>query len=103
MAEINFTLDDFRGMIREEIVSGVTPMIEASELRITKAVAASFAEYEQKYDARFDGVDQRLDKVEHRLVEVEQGLNDVKAEVKGLGRLVGQHSVEIMELKARAA
>jgi archaellum component FlaC len=111
MAEINFTLDEFRTVVREE----VTPLIEASELRITQSVAGAFAEYEKKYDARFDGVDSRLDKVENRLEKVEGRLEKVEGrlgkvehrlgkfetELKGHSRLLGQHSKEIMEVKSK--
>lgn len=83
MAEINFTLEDFRIMVREEI----KPLIEKSELRITKAVAESFSEYEEKYDKRFDKIDAEL--------------KDIKTELKGHSRLLALHSKEIMELKAR--
>lgn len=91
MAEINFTLEDFRTMVREE----VKPLIEESELRITKAVAESFSEYERKYDKRLDRMDKRFDKIDSEL-------KDIKTELKGHSRLLGLHSKEIMELKARA-
>lgn len=34
---------------------------------------------------------------------MEQDIHEIKSDVKGLKRIVGQHSKEIMELKARIA
>ena len=88
MAQVVSTLEDIRLSIREE----VRPMIEESELRITKAVQGSFDEYEHKYDKLYDSVDNQL--------------QASTIEFKNIRRLVGQHTrhtQEIMELKARAA
>jgi phage host-nuclease inhibitor protein Gam len=78
MAVVDFSLADVRQVVKEEAVEA----IEASELRITTAVRDAFAEYEQKYDAKFA---------------------ELTTEVKAIRQLVGQHSREIMELKARNA
>jgi prefoldin subunit 5 len=108
MPHVDFSLNDIKMLIEE------------SEFRIVKSVKESFDVYDDKLehidlrldgmdqrfdkmDQRFDQVDQRFDKVETRLNKVEVRLDDIAVDVKATRKLVGQHSLEIMELKARTA
>ena len=80
MATIDFTLDDFRGIIREEV--GI-----AFDEKFQPAFDAAFEPHALAIQADFN--------------QIHDELRDIRHELAGHGRLLAQHSAEIMELKAR--
>ena len=109
MSQVDFTLNEVRGVVREVVREEVPEMVrrevravvdeevrglvreevkqavEESEFRITKTIQETF----DQYDQRFEDIDAQLVMI--------------AGDVRSIRRLVGQHSKEIMELKAHTA
>lgn len=82
-------IDVTRDELRADILEITTAVVDKKIEDFAVLIRQDF----DRFDKRFDGIDQRLDKVEDRLGKVE-------SEVHKLNRVVDQHSIEIMNLKA---
>lgn len=92
MATVDFSLEDVRVVVRDEV--GVA--ILASEERLGEFLGTKFGEIEERFeqiDRRFEGVDQRFDRMDLRLTTIEE-------EVRGTKRTSRKHSADIAELQA---
>jgi uncharacterized protein YPO0396 len=91
MPTVDFTLQDIRALVSEEITQKVPPIVERIVERVvtghfTNFIDNNFAPALEDIDAQFDEVRDRLDRLE--------------TEVKGIRRIVRKHSADISELQA---
>jgi hypothetical protein len=86
---VDFTLD--------ELTTKLQPMIQTI---VDTSIDARFQIFEEKYEADMQAIQQDFLAAFGRLDRVENELAEVKQEVKRTNRLAGQHSRDIMELRA---
>lgn len=105
MAQSDFTLEDIRTILLEDVR---TVFLKDVRAIVDSSIDARFKVFEQKYDADmmaiqqdFLGVYARFDRLEDRMDRVDSRLNGVEGELRSVHRLIGQHSKDIMELRAR--
>ena len=110
MATTEFTLEDIRQVVREESDASFDrkfkPAFDATfKPAFDKAFKPAFiSAYEPFADAIQDDfirIDERFDRLETKVESIARDVSDLKTDMKGLKRIVGQHSKEIIELRAR--
>jgi hypothetical protein len=90
--KVDFTLDDVEARMRRVVKLEIMESEGRIKREIKGYIDTTHGELKTELKAdthrQFDGVNKRLDHIEH--------------ELKGVKRVVNQHSVEILELKAQA-
>jgi len=108
MPQVNFTLEDFRAVTKQEVQAEIKPVIE----RLDK-LEVRFDMLEVRFDAlekRFDILEMRFDASEDRFdsfaaavaddyQRIERRLIRIEADGKGLKRIVRKHAADIEELQ----
>jgi septal ring factor EnvC (AmiA/AmiB activator) len=120
MAHVDFTLDDIRIVVREEVDKAFDSKFEQKfDSAFKKAFVPAFKEtfpsaFEEAFEPyalaiqqdfarvneRLDAHDVRFDKLEADLQSVASNVNEIRVELKGVKRIIGQHSKEIIELRS---
>jgi archaellum component FlaC len=107
MPTVDFTLQDIRSLIGEEITQKVPPIVERVVEPIVERVVESVVEsvvgrvvtehftnfIDNNFAPALEDIDSQFDEVRDRLDRLE-------TEVKGVRRLVRKHSADISELQA---
>jgi septal ring factor EnvC (AmiA/AmiB activator) len=112
MTQVDFTLDDIRTVVREEtdktfdrkfksafkeaFAEAFPPAFEEAFEPYALAIQQDFARVNERLDAH----DVRFDKLEADLQSVASNVNEIRVELKGVKRIIGQHSKEIIELRS---
>jgi hypothetical protein len=104
MPSIDFTLDDIRKVVREETNQAFKEQFQpAFDKAFKPAFDEAFEPHALAIQQDFMTINERLDKLETGLETVAAGVLDLKADLKGVKRIVGQHSKDKVELRSRIA
>jgi hypothetical protein len=109
MPTIDFTLDDFKSLMREEISTALESEREATRNTIAHALAAE--REVTRLTVRDEVADQfhvfikdifqpALDLIDHRFDRIDVRFDRLESDVAGLKRVVRKHSADIDELQA---
>lgn len=107
MSTVDFTLEELRLVIREEVGREFKDNFDAAFKPAFEGVFEPHAlaiqdEFNRIHDKLAEH-DERFDHLETDVDALKNDMSEVKADIKGIKRLVGQHSKEIIELRARTA
>jgi hypothetical protein len=122
MPTIDFTLDDFRHVVREEATQVLNDNFQrlfdrAFDQAFGKAFGPAFDQAFQRsfkpaFDAAFEPwavaiqtdfnqVHARLDRLEDGIVEIKTDIHDIKPDIKALKRSDRQQTLDIADLRSR--
>lgn len=97
--EESLSTDKIRQIVREEFQKNFKPAFEETFEPWALAIQQDFSRIHERLDEH----DARFDRLDARVESLGTDISEVKIEVKGIKRIVGQHSKEIIELKAQLA